>query len=72
MKTPIQPNEWHYPACQINDYTNVHDRCPHRMYEQIQNLRQEYSILAKQKQHLRREVTRLEAEVRRLEQIATQ
>ena len=60
IQKPEAPNEWHYPACSINDYSEKYDRCPNCMAEQIQQLHQEYSILAKQNNHLQREVNRLE------------
>ena len=65
IQKPEAPTQWHYPICDINDYKNANDFCPNRMAEQIQRLYMEYSILAKQNR-------RLEAEVHRLEQIATQ
>ena len=65
IQKPEAPTQWHYPICDLNDYTSVLDQCPNRMAEQIQRLYMEYSILAKQNR-------RLEAEVHRLEQIATQ
>jgi hypothetical protein len=56
IKKPEAPNEWHYPACMINAYSSRNDICPKRMYDQIQQLKLEYEILARANRRLQTEL----------------